>query len=33
MVTGETAGGKYPAEVMKYLKNTADEALRFMDRQ
>ena len=30
MVTGETAAGKYPAEVMKYLKNTAEEAEMFM---
>lgn len=33
MVTGETAAGKYPAEVMKYLNNTAEEALRFKKEQ
>lgn len=26
MVTGETAVGKYPVEVIKYLANTAKEA-------
>ena len=30
MVTGETAAGKYPAEVMLYLKNTAAEALKYL---
>ena len=29
MVTGETAVGKYPAEVIRYLANTAKEALDF----
>lgn len=29
MVTGETAVGKYPVEVIKYLANTAKEAERF----
>jgi len=32
MVTGETAAGKYPAEVMKYLKNTADAALSYSSK-
>ena len=30
MVTGETAVGKYPVEVMKYLANTAREAEAFV---
>ena len=30
MVTGETAAGEYPVEVMRYLVNTAREAERFM---
>lgn len=29
MVTGETAAGKYPVEVIKYLANTAEEAEKF----
>lgn len=29
MVTGETAVGKYPVEVIKYLSNTAKEAERY----
>lgn len=29
MVTGETAVGKYPVEVIKYLVNTAEEARRY----
>ncbi len=29
MVTGETAAGKYPSEVIRYLANTAAEAERF----
>lgn len=29
MVTGETAVGDYPAEVIRYLKNTADSAVGF----
>lgn len=29
MVTGETAVGKYPVEVIKYLSNTAKEAEKF----
>jgi pyruvate kinase len=28
MVTGETAIGRYPVEVIKYLANTAREAER-----
>ena len=28
MVTGETAVGEYPAEVIHYLRKTAEEALR-----
>ena len=31
MVTGETAVGRYPAEVIRYLANTAREAERFME--
>ena len=30
MVTGETAAGKYPVEVIKYLANTAREAEQFI---
>ena len=30
MVTGETASGKYPREVIRYLANTASEAERFL---
>lgn len=30
MVTGETAVGKYPVEVMKYLANTVEEAVRYI---
>ncbi len=33
MVTGETAVGKYPAEVIKYLANTADSAARYLAKQ
>ena len=29
MVTGETAVGKYPVEVIRYLANTAKEAVRY----
>ena len=29
MVTGETASGRYPAEVMKYLCKTVDSAERY----
>jgi len=29
MVTGETAVGKYPVEVIKYLTNTAQEAVMY----
>lgn len=32
MLTGETAAGKYPAEAMKYLVNTGEEALKYMER-
>ena len=32
MVTGETAVGQYPAQVMQYLVNTAGEAERYMGR-
>lgn len=31
MVTGETAVGKYPAEVIKYLKNCAESAMKYME--
>ncbi len=31
MVTGETAVGKYPVEVIRYLANTAREAERFLE--
>lgn len=30
MATNETAAGKYPAEVIRYLKNTADEAEKWL---
>ena len=30
MVTGETAAGRYPAQVIRYLVNTAREAERYM---
>jgi pyruvate kinase len=30
MVTGETAVGDYPVEVIRYLTNTAKEAERFL---
>ena len=33
MLTGETAAGKYPAEAMTYLCNTAREALRFLQER
>jgi len=33
MVTGETAVGKYPASVMRYLVNTGNEAIIWMKRQ
>ena len=29
MVTGETAVGKYPVEVIKYLNNTAKAAIQY----
>lgn len=32
MVTGETAAGKHPVEVIRYLVNTADEAERYLLR-
>jgi len=32
MVTGETAVGDYPVEVIRYLKNTADEAAAYLKR-
>jgi len=31
MVTNETAVGKYPAEVIRYLYNTANEALQWKE--
>lgn len=31
MVTGETAVGKYPVEVIRYLSNTAKEAVRYLN--
>lgn len=33
MVTGETAVGKYPVEVIKYLSNTALEAKRYLENK
>ena len=30
MLTGETAAGKYPVEAMKYMCNTAKEALKYL---
>ena len=33
MVTGETAVGLYPVEVIRYLKNTAEEARKYMEKQ
>ena len=33
MVTGETAVGEYPIEVIRYLANTAEEAQRFLLEQ
>ena len=32
MVTGETAVGDYPVEVIRYLVNTSQEALAFLER-
>lgn len=32
MVTGETAVGDHPVDVMRYLKNTADAAARYAER-
>ena len=32
MVTGETAAGDYPLEVMRYLVNTAREAEKYEKR-
>ena len=32
MVTGETAVGAYPVEVIRYLSNTVSEALAYMGR-
>jgi len=32
MVTGETAAGKYPAEVIKYLANTAKETVKYIKK-
>ena len=32
MVTGETAIGQYPIAVMRYLVNTANEALKYLER-
>jgi len=32
MLTGETAAGKYPAEAMKYLVRTGEEALAFKEK-
>ena len=31
MVTGETAMGKYPVEVIRYLANTVAEGLKFQN--
>ena len=31
MVTGETAVGDYPVEVIRYLAKTAGEALRYLE--
>ena len=31
MLTGETAVGEYPVEAIRYLKNTAEEAVRYMN--
>lgn len=33
MVTGETASGRYPAEVIRYLCSTARQAERWMEKQ
>ena len=33
MVTNETAAGEYPAEVIRYLRNTADEAEKWLKEQ
>jgi pyruvate kinase len=33
MVTGETAAGEYPADVIRYLYRTAREAERMMQGQ
>ena len=33
MLTGETAVGDYPVEAIRYLKNTAEEAVRYLMRQ
>lgn len=33
MVTNETAAGAYPAEVIRYLRNTADEAEQWLKEQ
>lgn len=32
MVTGETAVGKYPVETIRYLKNTVDAAVEYMQK-
>lgn len=32
MVTGETAIGQYPIDVMRYLVNTANEALKYLEK-
>ena len=32
MVTGETAGGRYPVEASRYLVRTAQEALRYFEK-
>ena len=33
MVTGETAVGDYPAEVIRYLKKTSEAAEKYLEKQ
>ena len=33
MITGESAVGKYPVEAVKYLANTANQAVKWMNRE
>ncbi len=33
MLTGETAVGQYPVEAMRYLVQTAEQALVYLERE